>query len=81
MYRLPAAIARQILSTITKNLNSKENFVNLRILAIHDHKISKKIGVFWGIDINVFKNTHLALQKCIICQVATIGSILKFESK
>ncbi len=39
---------------------------------------------FWGIDINVFmghlstlskvKKTHLALQKCIICQVATIGS-------
>ncbi len=44
---------------------------------------------FWGIDINVstlslslvliaalfskVKNTHLALQKCIICQVATIG--------
>ncbi len=27
------------------------------------------------------KNTHLPLQKCIICQVATIGSILKFESK
>ncbi len=27
------------------------------------------------------KNTRLALQKCITCQVATIGSILKFESK
>ncbi len=27
------------------------------------------------------KNTYLALQKCITCQVATIGSILKFESK
>ncbi len=62
----------------------------LRILAIDYHKISQKLA-FWGIDINVFmghlstlskvKNTHLALQKCIICQVATIGSILKFESK
>ncbi len=34
--------------------------------------------VWWTVNV---KNTHLAVQKCIICQVATIGSILKFESK
>ncbi len=43
---------------------------------------------FWGLDINVFMghlstlSLNLVLEAaCIICQVATIGSILKFESK
>ncbi len=59
---------------------------HLRILAINDPKISQNWR-FWGIGINVFMghlstlSLSLALQKCITCQVATIGSILKFESK
>ncbi len=53
--------------------------IRLRILAIDDPKISQKLA-FLAEGLKV-KNTHLALQKCITCQVATIGSILKFESK
>ncbi len=54
----------------------------LRILAIDDPKISQKLA-FLGYWHKCIHGTpiHLALQKCITCQVATIGSILKFESK
>ncbi len=46
-------------------------FPPLMILAIDDPTISQKLALFGGIDINIF----------ITCQVATIESIIKFESK
>ncbi len=55
--------------------------VDLRILAIDDPKISQKLAFLGYWHKCIHGNTHLALQKCITCQVATIGSIVKFESK
>ncbi len=55
-------------------------YYQLRILAIDDPKISQKLAFFWGIGINVFMG-HLSTLSLSLVLVATIRSILKFESK